>query len=168
MLNKAAYITLYVGPVLIVRNQFFLYFLISAGCREMAGWQGCFTYWELIRREHPQKLWFTSSSQVAHSWWSETSNPALLVSEYWRQSWKLEKSSESSASKFDFFYKVLCLRLRNKYSISFVMWFLCVFMMPYTDVLLQALAQCENTLTKMGLVREAVDDTAGAAKVHSC
>ncbi|CAM8909983.1 unnamed protein product [Rhodiola kirilowii] len=28
----------------------------------------------------------------------------------------------------------------------------------------QALAQCENTLTKMGLVREAVDDTAGAAK----
>lgn len=29
----------------------------------------------------------------------------------------------------------------------------------------QALAQCENTLTKLGLVREAVDDTAGAAKV---
>ncbi|KAL5169482.1 Arogenate dehydratase/prephenate dehydratase 2, chloroplastic [Glycine soja] len=29
----------------------------------------------------------------------------------------------------------------------------------------QALAQCENTLTKFGLVREAVDDTAGAAKV---
>ncbi|KAH1220461.1 Arogenate dehydratase/prephenate dehydratase 2, chloroplastic [Glycine max] len=28
----------------------------------------------------------------------------------------------------------------------------------------QALAQCENTLTKFGLVREAVDDTAGAAK----
>lgn len=28
----------------------------------------------------------------------------------------------------------------------------------------QALAQCEITLTKMGLVREAVDDTAGAAK----
>ncbi|RVW56771.1 Arogenate dehydratase/prephenate dehydratase 2, chloroplastic [Vitis vinifera] len=28
----------------------------------------------------------------------------------------------------------------------------------------QALAQCENTLTKLGLVREAVDDTAGAAK----
>ncbi|XP_031280720.1 arogenate dehydratase/prephenate dehydratase 2, chloroplastic-like isoform X2 [Pistacia vera] len=28
----------------------------------------------------------------------------------------------------------------------------------------QALAQCENTLTKWGLVREAVDDTAGAAK----
>ncbi|MDG2764828.1 prephenate dehydratase domain-containing protein, partial [Vibrio parahaemolyticus] len=26
------------------------------------------------------------------------------------------------------------------------------------------LAQCENTLTKFGLVREAVDDTAGAAK----
>lgn len=30
----------------------------------------------------------------------------------------------------------------------------------------QALAQCENTLTKLGLVREAVDDTAGAAKVR--
>lgn len=29
----------------------------------------------------------------------------------------------------------------------------------------QALAQCEHTLTKIGLVREAVDDTAGAAKV---
>ncbi|CAK9170175.1 unnamed protein product [Ilex paraguariensis] len=29
----------------------------------------------------------------------------------------------------------------------------------------QALAQCENTLTRMGLVREAVDDTAGAAKL---
>ncbi|KAL3530620.1 hypothetical protein ACH5RR_009942 [Cinchona calisaya] len=28
----------------------------------------------------------------------------------------------------------------------------------------QALAQCENTLTKLGLVKEAVDDTAGAAK----
>uniref|UniRef100_M1CDP5 Arogenate dehydratase n=1 Tax=Solanum tuberosum TaxID=4113 RepID=M1CDP5_SOLTU len=28
----------------------------------------------------------------------------------------------------------------------------------------RALAQCENTLTKLGLVREAVDDTAGAAK----
>ncbi|KAK8939713.1 hypothetical protein KSP40_PGU010967 [Platanthera guangdongensis] len=28
----------------------------------------------------------------------------------------------------------------------------------------QALAQCEHTLTKMGVVREAVDDTAGAAK----
>ncbi|KAJ8768778.1 hypothetical protein K2173_023682 [Erythroxylum novogranatense] len=28
----------------------------------------------------------------------------------------------------------------------------------------QALAQCEHTLTKLGLVREAVDDTAGAAK----
>lgn len=35
-------------------------------------------------------------------------------------------------------------------------------------VLFQALAQCENTLTlmKLGLVREAVDDTAGAAKVR--
>ena len=32
-------------------------------------------------------------------------------------------------------------------------------------VTFQALAQCENTLTKLGLVREAVDDTAGAAKV---
>lgn len=31
--------------------------------------------------------------------------------------------------------------------------------------MLQALAQCENTLTKWGLVREAVDDTAGAAMV---
>lgn len=30
----------------------------------------------------------------------------------------------------------------------------------------QALAQCENTLTKWRLVREAVDDTAGAAKVR--
>ncbi|KAG6758937.1 hypothetical protein POTOM_035400 [Populus tomentosa] len=29
----------------------------------------------------------------------------------------------------------------------------------------QALAQCENTLTKLGLITEAVDDTAGAAKV---
>ncbi|KAH0933967.1 hypothetical protein HID58_011084 [Brassica napus] len=29
----------------------------------------------------------------------------------------------------------------------------------------QALAQCENTLTRLGLVREAVDDTAGAAKL---
>ncbi|XP_021911323.1 arogenate dehydratase/prephenate dehydratase 2, chloroplastic-like, partial [Carica papaya] len=29
----------------------------------------------------------------------------------------------------------------------------------------QALSQCENTLTKLGLVREAVDDTAGAAKL---
>ncbi|CAH8343677.1 unnamed protein product [Eruca vesicaria subsp. sativa] len=29
----------------------------------------------------------------------------------------------------------------------------------------QALAQCENTLTRLGLVREAVADTAGAAKV---
>ncbi|KAF5183902.1 Arogenate dehydratase/prephenate dehydratase 2 protein [Thalictrum thalictroides] len=28
----------------------------------------------------------------------------------------------------------------------------------------QALAQCENTLTKLGVVREAVDDTAGAAQ----
>ncbi|XP_065870101.1 arogenate dehydratase 2-like [Euphorbia lathyris] len=28
----------------------------------------------------------------------------------------------------------------------------------------QALAQCEHTLTSLGLVREAVDDTAGAAK----
>ncbi|KAK9279481.1 hypothetical protein L1049_013160 [Liquidambar formosana] len=28
----------------------------------------------------------------------------------------------------------------------------------------QALSQCENTLTRMGMVREAVDDTAGAAK----
>lgn len=33
-------------------------------------------------------------------------------------------------------------------------------------VIHQALAQCENTLTKLGLVREAVDDTAGAAKVR--
>lgn len=33
--------------------------------------------------------------------------------------------------------------------------------------MLQALAQCENTLTKLGLVREAVDDTAGAAKVFN-
>lgn len=33
---------------------------------------------------------------------------------------------------------------------------------------LQALAQCENTLTKLGIVREAVDDTAGAAKVLKC
>ncbi|KAJ7980950.1 Arogenate dehydratase [Quillaja saponaria] len=29
----------------------------------------------------------------------------------------------------------------------------------------QALAQCENTLTRLGLVREAVDDTAGAPKL---
>ncbi|KAG9139090.1 hypothetical protein Leryth_020773 [Lithospermum erythrorhizon] len=29
----------------------------------------------------------------------------------------------------------------------------------------QALAQCENTLTKWGLVREAADDTAGSAKL---
>ncbi|KAJ8637000.1 hypothetical protein MRB53_011267 [Persea americana] len=29
----------------------------------------------------------------------------------------------------------------------------------------QALAQCENTLTKLGVVREAVDDTAGAAQL---
>ncbi|KAL3577609.1 hypothetical protein D5086_019113 [Populus alba] len=29
----------------------------------------------------------------------------------------------------------------------------------------QALAKCENTLTKLGLITEAVDDTAGAAKV---
>lgn len=32
-------------------------------------------------------------------------------------------------------------------------------------VIFQALAQCENNLTGLGLVREAVDDTAGAAKV---
>ncbi|XP_042506304.1 arogenate dehydratase 2-like isoform X2 [Macadamia integrifolia] len=31
----------------------------------------------------------------------------------------------------------------------------------------QALAQCENTLTKLGIVREAVDDTAGAAQDDS-
>ncbi|KAK7838576.1 arogenate dehydratase/prephenate dehydratase 2 [Quercus suber] len=31
----------------------------------------------------------------------------------------------------------------------------------------QALAQCEHTLTRLGLVREAVDDTAGAAKDDS-
>ncbi|KAI7982425.1 hypothetical protein LOK49_LG15G01546 [Camellia lanceoleosa] len=31
----------------------------------------------------------------------------------------------------------------------------------------QALAQCENTLTRLGMVREAVDDTAGAAKDDS-
>ncbi|WMV56360.1 hypothetical protein MTR67_049745 [Solanum verrucosum] len=31
-------------------------------------------------------------------------------------------------------------------------------------IIYMALAQCENTLTKLGLVREAVDDTAGAAK----
>lgn len=31
----------------------------------------------------------------------------------------------------------------------------------------QALAQCEHTLTKLGVVREAVDDTAGAAKFVS-
>jgi len=37
--------------------------------------------------------------------------------------------------------------------------------MSQTDTFFQALAQCENTLTKLGLVREAVDDTAGAAKV---
>lgn len=30
----------------------------------------------------------------------------------------------------------------------------------------QALAQCELTLTKLGVVREAVDDTAGAAQVR--
>ncbi|KAJ6890028.1 hypothetical protein NC651_023721 [Populus alba x Populus x berolinensis] len=30
---------------------------------------------------------------------------------------------------------------------------------------LRALAQCENTLTKLGLITEAVDDTAGAAKI---
>lgn len=29
----------------------------------------------------------------------------------------------------------------------------------------QALAQCEHTLAKFGVSREAVDDTAGAAKV---
>ena len=29
----------------------------------------------------------------------------------------------------------------------------------------QALAQCENTLSKLGVAREAVDDTAGAAQV---
>ena len=34
-----------------------------------------------------------------------------------------------------------------------------------TGSIFQALAQCEHTLTKWGLVREAVDDTAGAAKV---
>nr|GMD15979.1 arogenate dehydratase/prephenate dehydratase 2, chloroplastic [Ipomoea batatas] len=32
------------------------------------------------------------------------------------------------------------------------------------DTAFEALAQCENTLTELGLVREAVDDTAGAAK----
>lgn len=31
---------------------------------------------------------------------------------------------------------------------------------------LKALSQCEDTLTRLGLVKEAVDDTAGAAKVH--
>lgn len=30
--------------------------------------------------------------------------------------------------------------------------------------LMQALAQCENTLSKLGVSREAVDDTAGAAQ----
>lgn len=30
---------------------------------------------------------------------------------------------------------------------------------------LQALAQCEHTLSKLGVTREAVDDTAGAAQV---
>lgn len=30
----------------------------------------------------------------------------------------------------------------------------------------QALAQCEHTLTKLGVIREAVDDTAGAAQVR--
>ena len=34
-----------------------------------------------------------------------------------------------------------------------------------TMVTFQALAQCENTLTKLGVIREAVDDTAGAAQV---
>lgn len=29
----------------------------------------------------------------------------------------------------------------------------------------QALAQCEHTLVKLGVAREAVDDTAGAAQV---
>jgi prephenate dehydratase len=29
----------------------------------------------------------------------------------------------------------------------------------------QALAQCEHTLSKLGVIREAVDDTAGAAQV---
>lgn len=29
---------------------------------------------------------------------------------------------------------------------------------------MQALAQCENTLSKLGVSREAVDDTAGAAQ----
>lgn len=33
------------------------------------------------------------------------------------------------------------------------------------SAMFQALAQCENTLTKLGVVREAVDDTAGAAQV---
>lgn len=33
------------------------------------------------------------------------------------------------------------------------------------SAIFQALAQCENTLTKLGVVREAVDDTAGAAQV---
>lgn len=32
-------------------------------------------------------------------------------------------------------------------------------------IIFQALAQCEDTLTSLGLVREEVDDTAGAAKV---
>lgn len=30
----------------------------------------------------------------------------------------------------------------------------------------QALAQCEHTLTRLKVVREAVDDTAGAAQVN--
>ncbi|KAK4492008.1 hypothetical protein RD792_002796, partial [Penstemon davidsonii] len=37
-------------------------------------------------------------------------------------------------------------------------------LMTFLAIHSQALAQCENTLTKFGLVREAVDDTAGAAK----
>lgn len=32
-------------------------------------------------------------------------------------------------------------------------------------VTFQALAQCEYTLTKLGVIKEAVDDTAGAAQV---
>jgi hypothetical protein len=43
--------------------------------------------------------------------------------------------------------------------------FLLALFKPFFVALDQALAQCENTLTKLGLVREAVDDTAGAAKV---
>jgi hypothetical protein len=42
--------------------------------------------------------------------------------------------------------------------------FLLALFKPFFVALDQALAQCENTLTKLGLVREAVDDTAGAAK----